>query len=100
MSKINCDLINASICLSELEASQFQIGKDGKKYLNFSIVTRKEPDNFGNDLTLAYKKSKGQKTKYLIKSNAKSVNFEAQPQAQADPFESKADVKFKDDLPF
>ena len=98
--KINCDLINASICLSELEASQFQIGKDGKKYLNFSILTRKEPDKFGNDLTLTYKKEKGQDTKY-IKGNAKSVNFEAQPaQPTGDPFESKADVKFKDDLPF
>ena len=100
MSKINCDLINASICLSELEASQFQIGKDGKKYLNFSILSRKEPDKFGNDLTITYKKEKGQETKY-IKGNAKSVNFEAQPQAQADPFESKADVKFRDEnLPF
>ena len=78
MSKINCDLINASICLSDLEASQFQIGKDGKKYLNFSILSRKVPDKFGNDLTMSYKKEKGQETKY-IKGNAKSVNFDSQP---------------------
>jgi hypothetical protein len=98
--KINCDLINASICLTDLDKSQFQIGKDEKKYLNFSILTRKEADKFGNDLTMTYKKEKGQETKY-IKGNAKSVNFEAQPaQPTGDPFESKADVKFNQDLPF
>ena len=99
MSKINCDLINASICLSDLEASQFQLGKDGKKYLNFSILSRKEPDKFGNDLTITYKKEKGQETKY-IKGNAKTVTFDnSQQPAPAEPFQSKADKQFED-LPF
>lgn len=99
MHKINCDLINASICLTDLDASQFQIGSDKKKYLNFTINLRKEADKFGNDLSISYKKEKGQETKY-IKGNAKTVTFDnSQQPAQAEPFQSKADKQFED-LPF
>jgi hypothetical protein len=97
MSKITADTINVSINLTDLDKSKFTTDANGKKYLNFSLNARKEPDKFGNDLTIAYKKAKGEETTY-IKGNAKTVTFDNTPTAQAEAIPFKSDTP--DDLPF
>ena len=74
---INCDIINLTICLSDLEPDQYYISPTNKKkYLNISVSARKEPDKYNNDLSVAYKKKqKGDETKYVKNSSGKTVSF-------------------------
>ena len=94
MSKINADIINVSINLTDLDRSKFSSDKNGKMYLNFSLNARKEPDKYGNDLTISYKKDNGKETVY-IKGNAKTVNFDNVQAAPAEVSNNNSD-----NLPF
>ena len=105
MSKINCDLINGDLNLSKSDKNYFYQDENKDWHMKFTISKRREPDKNGNDLTMSFQKTKEQReakaeTKYLP-AFVKSVTFESQPAQQTgDPFESKADVKFNNDLPF
>lgn len=81
MTKINCNLINFSICLSDLSKGQLKKADNGKIYLNGVIAPRKEIDKFGNDLNIFFPKSKEEKelkaVTVYIPGNAKSVSFNA-----------------------
>jgi hypothetical protein len=81
MEKINCHLINASICLTDLKAEKLKKATNGKVYLNFVVNTRKEKDQFGNDLNMSYAKTKEEKEAKVetvyIQGNAQSVTFES-----------------------
>jgi len=81
MKKINCHLVNASICLSDIDCSKIKKASNGKIYLNFVINTRKETDQFGNDLNLSYTKTKEEKEAKIetvyVPGNAKSVTFDS-----------------------
>lgn len=74
---MNCDIVNLTICLSDLEQSEFYTSpKNNKKYLNISIASRKEKDKFDNDVTIQYKRNnKQEQTKYLKNSYGKQFNF-------------------------
>lgn len=41
-------MINISICLSDLPKEKINKGKNGKKYINLCIATRRQPDQYGN----------------------------------------------------
>ena len=72
---INCDIINLTICLSDLEPDQYFVSTNNKKYLNVTVSARKEPDKYNNDLSVTYKKKKGDETKYVKNSSGKTVSF-------------------------
>ena len=40
------DLINASICVTDIPKSKIKLAENGKKYMNITIATRREPDNY------------------------------------------------------
>ena len=99
---IKADLVNISICLTDLDKSKFKKADNGKLYLNATIGQRKETDKFGNDLTVFYSKSKEEreaKTETVyIPGNAKSVIFEAgSPPTFTEEIPTKQEF---DDLPF
>lgn len=51
-------LININLCLSDIPQEKIFISKNGKKYLSICVTDRKEPDQFGNDLTAYVNQSK------------------------------------------
>ena len=102
---MNCDIIDITMCLSDLDASEFFTSeKTGKKYLNFKVAGRREPDRYGNEISIAYKKkNKSDETKYIKGSSGKMFSFD-RPQAQPTPQPvASAPVNNSyqsDDLPF
>ena len=44
-------LININLCLSDIPREKIFTSKNGKQYLSICVTERKEPDNYGNDLT-------------------------------------------------
>jgi hypothetical protein len=80
MAKIEADIINFSICLSDLDKSKLKKADNGKIYLNGVINARKEPDQYGNNLTLSFSKTKEEREAKVdtvyINGNAKSIIFE------------------------
>jgi hypothetical protein len=44
-------LININLCLSDIPKDKIFTSKNGKQYLSICVTERKEPDNYGNDLT-------------------------------------------------
>jgi len=98
MGKINCDLINVSICLTDLEKKFLQKAENGKVYLNATITDRKEPDKFGNDLSIYYnqrKKNDGTRpAKAYVRGNIKSITFNTTEQPVF------TDEPVIDDIPF
>jgi hypothetical protein len=51
-----------SICLTDLPKDKITTGKNGKKYISIVVDSRKEPDQFGNDLTVYVNQSKEERT--------------------------------------
>ena len=100
MAKIEADIINFSICLSDLDKSKLKKADNGKIYLNGVINARKEADKFGNNLTLSFSKTKEEReakaeTVY-IGGFAKSIIFD---EAGSQPTFTDAPVD-ENDLPF
>jgi hypothetical protein len=46
------DLINFSICLSEIPKNKIVTARNGKKYLSLTIARMKEPDKYNKTHTL------------------------------------------------
>lgn len=96
-------IINASIDLTKIDKSKIvttdkngQPFKNGGKYLNVSIFVNDQPDQFGNDASIAINQSKeereaGEKRVYL--GNGKIVGGKPAAPAQQAPAAN-------DDLPF
>lgn len=51
-------VLNCSICLSDLKEGAVKIGKNNKKYLNFSVSERREPSQYGQTHSIVLSKSK------------------------------------------
>lgn len=51
-------LININLCLSDIPREKIFTSKNGKQYLSICVTERKEPDNYGNDLTAYVNQSK------------------------------------------
>lgn len=41
------DIVNISVCLSDLPKDKIQEGKNGKKYVNLAVSAKKETDQYG-----------------------------------------------------
>ena len=46
------DFFKVSICLSDLPKELITEAKNGKKYINLTINRKKEPDQYGKDLSV------------------------------------------------
>jgi hypothetical protein len=47
------EFFSVSICLSDLPKEHITTAKNGKKYINLNINRKKEPDQYGKDLSIA-----------------------------------------------
>jgi len=47
------EFFKVSICLSDLPKEHITEAKNGKKYINLAINRKKEPDQYGKDLSVA-----------------------------------------------
>jgi hypothetical protein len=54
-------LININLCLSDIPQEKIFTSKNGKKYLSICVTDRKEPDQFGNDLTAYINQSQAER---------------------------------------
>lgn len=80
------NLLNVSICLTDIPKEQITEGKNGKKYCNIVIAERQNTDNYGNTHTVYMSQSKEQREakaekKYI--GNAKLKFFEESNQQRA-----------------
>lgn len=100
--------ITISIDLAKIDKAKIKAGKNGAKYYSLVIQDRKEPDQYGNNLTVTEPKAKGstEKTAYLgsgklweDKQESKPAPAQAKHQAQTeDPGEHFGTET--EDLPF
>lgn len=72
-----------SICLSDLPAEHITTAKNGKKYINLTVNKKKEPDQYGKDLSVTVDTFKPEK-----------ASTPKQEQAHT------AKKEYEDDLPF
>lgn len=82
------NLLNVSICLTDIPKEQITEGKNGKKYCNIVIAERQQPDNYGNTHTVYMSQSKEQREakaekKYI--GNGKLKVFGEQQPAERSP---------------
>ena len=47
------EFFKVSICLSDLPKEEIRQATNGKKYINLTINRKKEPDQYGKDLSVA-----------------------------------------------
>lgn len=87
-------LININLCLSDIPKEKIFISKNGKEYISLCVTDRKEPDNYGNDLTAYVNQSKEEreaKQPRQFIGTAKNLK----KTAQSEPYKAH-----KSDLPF
>ena len=92
------ELINASICLSDIPRDQILTGKNGKKYLSISISERREVDRFGNTHSVYIRQTKEQreaKEERIYIGEGKAIVFDKTPAQQP-----VAEPQIPSDLPF
>lgn len=99
------ELINLNICLSDIPAEARIKGRNGKTYCNLIISARREPDQFGNDITLTVSRSeqeRKQKKPVVYVGAGKSRLFDIQPAAPVRKSAKGTPAGFTplDDLPF
>lgn len=58
-------LLSISICLNDLTKEKFFTAKNGKKYVNLSVATLKEPNQYGKDVQV-YEYEKETKRKHFV----------------------------------
>ena len=46
------------ICLSDIPKDRIKEGRNGKKYLDIVVTEMRQPDNYGNDLTVYVQQTK------------------------------------------
>ena len=101
-----------SLCLSDLPKEKITAAANGKKYISIVVDSRKEPDKFGNDLTVAINQSKEERAakqpkKYVGSGKTYTFGADNKPsQTQKAPEPIKETDAFDDvaaeetDLPF
>lgn len=55
------EIINISVCLTDIPKELIATTQSGKKYINFTISNRKEADKYQNTLNVSINKTKEQK---------------------------------------
>lgn len=91
------ELINGSICLTDIDGAKIVAHANGKKYLNITIAQMREPDQYGNTHTIYITQKQNERTagegKIYI-GKAKAFVFGATPSEPA------VAQEVEDDLPF
>ena len=96
------DLINMSICLSDIPKGKIKVGKNGKKYLSLSLARRREPDQFGQTHAVYVSQSKEEreaKENRTYLGSGKEIAFSGNP-IPPKAVESMPVMDNNDDLPF
>lgn len=98
------DLINASICLSDIPKDKITTSPtNGKKYLNICIARRQAPDSFGNTHSMYVSQSQEERQaktpKNYIGSGKEWSQTPQQSSAPVNPF-AAGNPPVDDDLPF
>lgn len=84
-------LLSISICLSDLNKDLIQIGKNGKKYINLSLSTQEQPNQWGKDVSV-YEYDKETKKKHFVGNGTVFKNNSSN--------EPKAPIDQGEDIPF
>lgn len=72
------DLINASICVTDIPKSKIKLAENGKKYMNITIATRREPDKYENTHTVFMSQTKEERearTERIYIGSGKGFDF-------------------------
>ena len=99
-------LLSGSICLSDLDKSKLQTGKNGKVYLNLLISVNNEFSQYGTNAGISIQQSKEQKDageKKVYIGNAKTVwsdGMQAKPEKATQAANTAATKEETGDLPF
>lgn len=96
------DLINASICVTDIPKSNIKLAENGKKYMNITIATRREPDKYENTHTVFMSQTKEERearAERIYIGSGKGFNFtpNATTPESVDQMPVASDT---DDLPF
>lgn len=97
------ELINVSLCLSDIPKDRIKVAKNGKKYLSVVVSRLREPDAYENTHSVFVNQTKEERErkdprKYIGKG--KEVVFDTTPAptpAQVDEMPAAEEV---DDMPF
>jgi hypothetical protein len=69
-------ILNASICLDTIDHNRVTIAKNGKKYVNLSIIVTDQKDKYDNDVNISHSQSKEErdtKASKIFLGNGKKV---------------------------
>lgn len=103
---------NLNICLSDIPEGKITTGKNGKRYVNMTVDTRRESDDRGNDLSVIVSQTKEERLDKLPKvyvGSGKTFNFERREPAPRVEYPITKEEAFPaqeppseelDDLPF
>ena len=99
-------LLSGSICLSDLDKSKLQKGKNGKVYLNMTISINNEFSQYGTNAGISIQQTQEEreaKEKKTYIGNAKTVwadGMQAKPEKATQAANTAATKEETDDLPF
>jgi hypothetical protein len=91
------------ICLSDIPKDRIKEGRNGKKYLDIVVTEMRQPDNYGNDLTVYVQQTKEErqdKAPKIYIGKGKTYSFDKE---QPQPLPNEGDNTTSpehDDLPF
>lgn len=95
------DLINVSLCLTDIPKDKIKVGKNGKKYLSIMVSELQHPDAYENTHCVFIRQDKEERERKDPKTyigKGKAVVFDKAPTpAEVNDLPAAADV---DDLPF
>lgn len=97
------ELINVSICLSDIPREKIKAADNGKKYLNICVSERREPDRYDNTHTVFVSQSKEEREARADKvyiGSGKVVVFSPPAGFTPEAVDSLQATAKIDDLPF
>lgn len=95
------DLINVSVCVSDIQRDKIKQADNGKKYMNITVARRREPDQYGNTHTVFMSQTKEERENKVPRTyigQGKGVDFHSAP-VTAESVEAMPPAP-DDDLPF
>lgn len=96
--------INCSIDVKMISKDKIKIHANGSHYWNFSVLERKEPDQYGNTHYVVEQQTKDEREakapKNYLKSSGKEYVFGEAQNSSAQTTASNAYAEQDDDLPF
>lgn len=95
------ELINVSLCVSDIPKDKIFVAESGKKYISICVSTLREPDQYENTHSVFIRQSKEErerKDKRTYIGKGKAVVF--QPEPTPDQVADLPLAENVDDLPF